>query len=62
MTNYERIKNMSIEEMARKISEGILSDVCDYCPDNEYHCAGDSCSYLKETEIIENWLKRETEE
>ena len=26
MTNYERIKNMSVEEMAQRILDGISSD------------------------------------
>lgn len=38
MTNYERIKAMSVEEMADYILKGISSDVCDYCPHNSYEC------------------------
>ena len=36
MTNYERIKNMSVEEMAQRILDGISSEPCDYCPHNDY--------------------------
>lgn len=39
MTNYERIKNMSVEEMAQRILDGISSDPCDYCPHNDYKCS-----------------------
>lgn len=32
MTNYEKIKNMSIDEMANAINNGYKSNtICDYC-------------------------------
>ena len=40
MTNYERIKSMSIEEIATAIYKGISSDPCDYC---EYNNGFDEC-------------------
>lgn len=38
MTNYERIKAMSVNKMADYVLKGISSDVCDYCPYNSYNC------------------------
>ena len=30
MTNYEKIKNMTVYELAKFINDGISSDPCDY--------------------------------
>ena len=49
MTNYERIKNMSVEEMANFINEIVA-----YCFNDE-ECV--SC-----LSIIEEWLNSEVEE
>ena len=40
MTNYERISNMNVEELAMAIYNGISSDPCDYCKHNNLHCNG----------------------
>lgn len=50
MTNFEKIKNMSVEELADFICE--LVD-CDYCP---RYCSG-CCKYS-----WVQWLKNEVEE
>ena len=49
MTNFEKIKNMSIEELANFI--GGLTD-CDHCP---VYCSG-GCKYS-----WEQWLKSKVE-
>lgn len=62
MTNYEKIKAISIEEMATAIYNGISSDPCDYCKANDYHCNGGPCNNKSNVEIIAEWLKSEVEE
>ena len=54
MTNYERIKNMSVEEIATAIYKGISSDPCDYC-------TGKSCAKKSNVEVIEEWLESEVQ-
>ena len=57
MTNADRIRAMSDEELAKFIS--IQSDDC-LCSDNskcDYHCGGDSC--LK---VLLDWLQQPAEE
>lgn len=53
MTNYEKIKAMSIEEMAKDISE----ITCNYCAENKKAC----CDGLCEKHVGE-WLVSEAEE
>lgn len=56
MTNFEKIKNMSIDELADKIEESLA---CDRCPINDL-CAGivgGDC-----TKVWIEWLKSEAEE
>ncbi len=62
MTNYEKIKNMSVEEMATVIYQGISSDPCDYCPYNNNSCSGDKCNEKSNVDIIAEWLNSEVEE
>lgn len=62
MTNYEKIKNMSVEEMAVAIADGVSSDPCDYCKANLCGCHGNECYNLADNEIIQNWLESEVEE
>lgn len=64
MTNYERIKNMSKEEIAREILSGISSDPCDYCQhiESNGYCNGYHCRHLGEEKIIIEWLEKEVEE
>lgn len=63
-TNFERIKAMTVEEMAQAIYDGISSDPCDYCPhSNNSDCKGEPCRDLSsDVEIIVKWLESEVEE
>ena len=66
MTNYERIKNMTIDEMADAIAKGVSCDPCDYCPFSKYHCDATECYNrcydFEDSEIIQKWLESEAEE
>ena len=66
MTNYEKIKSMSIEEMATAIYNGISSDPCDYCAfyagNINGSCNAHYCNTMSNTEIIAKWLESEAEE
>lgn len=68
MTNFERIKAMTVEEMATAIYDGITNDpidICDYCKFNKRRygkCKGVPCKDLSSTEIISKWLDSEEEE
>lgn len=62
MTNYERIKSMSVEEMATAILNGISSDPCDYCDYGNCDCNGEPCKNKADDEIIQEWLESEVEE
>lgn len=66
MTNYEKIKNMSAEEMAAAIAKGVSCDPCDYCPFFEDQCEDSECYNrcydLEDSEIIQIWLNSEVEE
>lgn len=57
MTNFEKIKSMSIEEMANIIFNGISSNPCNYCgnqSNGDYsHCF--DCTV--NTDIIVDWLE-----
>lgn len=60
MTNYERIKNMSIDEMAKVINDGISSDPCDYCTHHKFVCNGTAyCVGMSGVDIIVDWLLSE---
>ena len=61
LTNFERIKAMSIDEMATAIYNGISSDPCDYCEHNNHHCTGAPCKEKANTDIIAEWLKSEVQ-
>lgn len=52
MTNFERIKNTDVEEMAEAITEGILSIQCDCC---EEECDGHYCFGIL------HWLNQEVD-
>ncbi len=64
MTQFERIKNMTIEELAKEISKGISNDPCDYCKEGKYIeiCTGYICDNKSDEEIIIEWLESEVEE
>lgn len=61
MTNYEKIKNMNVYELANAISHGVSSNACDYCPYNHNSCS-DKCIRLSKIDIIVKWLNSEVEE
>ena len=52
MTNFERIKNRTIEQVASDLADCVG---CDYCAYDQYTCAQD-CEYG-----IKKWLEREAE-
>lgn len=56
MTNYERIKNMSIDEVAKAITKCIANIQCDCCIYDEETCNTDCCYG------VVYWLKSEVEE
>lgn len=62
MTNYDRIKSMSAEEISTAIYNGISNDPCDYCMFNNVFCGGAMCRDISTTEIILKWLNSEVEE
>ena len=61
MTNYERIKRMSIEEMAEEISSG---GNCDYCvaKDRCDNLALDIIATVPCAVLTREWLEQEVEE
>ncbi len=62
MTIYEKIKNMTVEEMAKAINDGISSDPCDYCIHSKFNCNGDDyCVDMSDFDIILDWLLSEVE-
>ena len=60
-TNAERIRAMSDEELAEWIHNGISSDACDFCGQNNGYCDGTPCRGKAEAEVIVEWLKRPVE-
>lgn len=62
MTNFEKIKNMTMEEMATTINNGISSDPCDYCTYDETFCNCDPCVGKDDFDVIVEWLGSEVEE
>lgn len=62
MTNADRIRSMSDEELAQAIYQGISSDPCDYCKENDHHCTGHTCQGKADAEVILEWLQRPVEE
>jgi hypothetical protein len=60
MTNYERIKNMSVEEMAEIINvltRCCATDECHECQIDEFKENGIVCSKIS----IKQWLEREVD-
>lgn len=57
MTNFEKIKNMSIDEIADKL-DGLVSS-CECCP-IEVFCRKNKKIIACKT-VWKNWLKREVE-
>lgn len=63
MTNFEKIKNMSVEELADTMDKTLIDcevcPICEFCAlhNNDTFYEFDSCS-----ESWEQWLKSEVEE
>lgn len=59
MTNYEKIKQMSVDEIANYIHHSDL--VCEICVVlcNSAYCGG--CRYYDTPKLIKQWLKKETD-
>ncbi len=62
LTNADRIRAMSDEELAQLIYQGISSDACDYCKENDHHCTGRTCQGKADAEVILEWLRQPAEE
>lgn len=63
MTNFEKIKNMSVEELADIMSNAIAN--CDWCPIREFHVLRNndtSDEFETCAGIWKQWLKSEVEE
>ena len=58
MTNFEKIKSMTVEEMAGHINDKVDTE-CSGCPAFNY-CAASTFTYCYE--MIRKWLERECEE
>lgn len=57
MTNFEKIKNMNIDQLAEKLDE---SFACDRCPIGEF-CDKLNLTYMSCTDAWINWLKSEVQ-
>lgn len=57
MTNYEKITNMSIEELTDFLAEH-TDVICEFC--EQYGC--EDCDYTDNKYVVKNWLKSEIEE
>lgn len=58
MTNADRIRAMSDEELAEEIYKGSSSDICDYCKGSNLPCNGVHCEGKTDAEIILEWLQQ----
>ena len=59
MTNYEKIKNMTADELAMRISQGISNDPCDYCPWRFDEDCEMKCEIYSDFDIILYWIYSE---
>lgn len=58
MTNFEKIKSMSKEQMTHFVLDALNNDVCDYCENCDTSCLeNEDCPENKE--IIKKWLESE---
>ena len=58
MTNFEKIKNMNIDQLSEKLNE---SFACDRCPIGEFCDKNNSTPYLSCTGVWGKWLKSEVQ-
>lgn len=59
MTNFEKIKNMTVYELAKFINDSISSNLCNYCIYREDICNSDLCVGKDDVAIIAEWLRSE---
>lgn len=59
MTNFEKIKAMTIEDMAKFLNASAGIDFCKMC---ENHCEYDIGKFTSCEYAIRNWLESEAEE
>lgn len=59
MTNFEKIKNMSVDEMAGKLN---VSFACDRCPIREFCDENDSSPTATCIRMWKMWLKSEVKD
>ena len=57
MTNFEKIKNMSVDEMADKLDD---LTVCGYCPIEKFCDKNGKTHYIRCKSTWKKWLKSET--
>lgn len=60
MTNFEKIKSMSKEQMTHFIFHALYDDICDYCENCGNPCNGNE-DCLGNEEIIRKWLESEAD-
>ena len=63
MTNFEKIKDMSLEELADTMANELID--CDSCPIREFHVLHNydtSYELMTCADIWEKWLKSEVKE
>lgn len=61
-TNFEKIKDMTVEELAEFLDDRCAEtppDFCDNCELIEKDEGCNNCPYLDEKAAWENWLRRE---
>ena len=58
MTNYERIKAMSVKSMAQFIAGKMSEFPCAFCGYDDLSC-DEKCEDKTVEDIVEEWLKRE---
>lgn len=58
MTNFEKVKSMSKEQMTHFVLDTLNNDVCHYCEICGNPCNGDE-DCLENEEIIRKWLESE---
>lgn len=57
MTNYEKIKSMSVEEMARFIGNTPSINSCEFC-----FYGGDDCFNIRCSYGVKKWLEQEADD
>lgn len=59
MTNFEKIKNMSVYELAKFINGSISSTLCNYCILKGDVCNAGLCLENSDIAVIAEWLRSE---